>query len=153
MAKVSITCFFLLCGLFLIPEKNSGQCASNEFLDNCATSLGTYTFIKAFHIKIKPRKKYTIEYSYIFSKGSSYIIVICDRNIEGKRMITNLYDRSHKLVVSNYDKENSEYHSYFVYPCTATGVYYIESYFEGTKGGCGVNIIGFSKSGHNIIEQ
>ena len=121
-----------------------GQCDSDEFLDKCASGLETYTFIKAFNVNMKKTEK--VEYSYVFSKGSSYMIIVGDQKVPGQRMIVNLYDRNHKLIVSSFNKKSNTFYPNLVYPCSATGVYYMEATFEGAKGGCGVCILGFKKS-------
>ena len=136
----------LVLGMLFASVIAFGQCESDEFMDHCASSLGSNTFIKAFQVKIKPKKEVKIEYSYVFSKGSSYTIIVCDQNQKGNRMIVNLYDRSHKLIASSYDRRSKKHYPDLVYPCSATGVYYIESTFEGSNPGCGVIILGFEKN-------
>jgi len=132
-------------GLLAFSFLSYGQCEDDEFLDECASSLGTYTFIKAFNVDIKPKKQETVEYSYVFSKGSNYMIIVCDANEVGNKMIVNLYDRNHALIASSYDKKTKKHYPDMVYPCSATGVYYVEASLEGTDPGCGVIILGFSK--------
>lgn len=134
----------LLLTVIMSSASSFGQCDSDEFLDNCAANLETYTFIKAFNVSMKKSDK--VEYSYVFSKGSSYMIIVCDQNVPGKKMIVNLYDRNHKLIVSSYNRKTKSYYPSLVYPCSATGVYYMEATFEDSKGGCGVCILGFKKS-------
>ncbi|MFW5644371.1 MAG: hypothetical protein ACOCZL_00525 [Bacteroidota bacterium] len=136
--------FILIILAFLIPGNLFAQCDSDTFLDNCASGLETFTFIKAFNTQMK--KTDVKEFSYVFSKGSTYMIIGCDQQIEGERLIVNLYDRNRKLIVSNYNKKTGKYYPDIIYPCSATGVYYIEVTFEGAKGGCGVTILGFKKN-------
>ncbi|HKK63334.1 MAG TPA: hypothetical protein VJ951_12290 [Bacteroidales bacterium] len=128
----------------IIPHALNAQCDSDTFLDNCAAKLDTYTFIKAFNTSM--RKTQTVEYSYVFSKGSTYLIIPCDEGIEGRRMIVNLYDRNHKLIASTYNKRKKTFYPDLAYPCSATGVYYMEVTFDGSKGGCGVCLLGFKKN-------
>lgn len=137
----------LLIALLSFSAIGFGQCTSDDFLDKCAASLGTFTFIKSFNVEIDKSKggEKKVEYSYVFSKGSNYMLIVCDQNIKGKRMIVNLYDRNHKLIVSSYNKQTKKFYPSISYPCAATGVYYMESVFESDEGGCGVNILGFSK--------
>lgn len=141
MKTLKILLFILA---FLVPRNGYGQCDSDNFLDNCASGLETFTFIKAFNTSMK--KTEPVEYSYVFSKGSTYMILGCDQNEAGKRMIVNLYDRNHKLIASTHNKKTNTFYPDLVYPCSATGVYYMEVTFEGAKGGCGVCILGFKKS-------
>lgn len=121
-----------------------GQCQTDDFLDNCASRLENYTFIKAFNSDMK--KSGSEEFSYIFSKGSSYMIIVCDQNVAGERMIVSLYDRNRKLIASSYNSKTKTYYPDLLYPCSATGVYYLVANFEGSKGGCGVTILGFMKN-------
>lgn len=144
MKKLNLT---LLIAFLLLSRIGFGQCTGDDFLDKCAASLGTFTFIKSFNVDINKSKgaEGKVEYSYVFSKGSNYMLIVCDQNISGKRMILNLYDRNHKLIVSSYNKQTKKFYPSISYPCSATGVYYMESVFENDAGGCGVNILGFSK--------
>lgn len=127
----------------IIPQLLHAQCDSDAFLDNCASKLDSYTFIKAFNTSMK--KTDVTEYSYVFSKGSTYIIIGCDQEIDGSRMIVNLYDRNHKIIASTYNNKTKTFYPDLVYPCSATGVYYMEVTFEGSQGGCGVCLLGFKK--------
>jgi len=122
----------------------SGQCQSDEFLDNCASKLESYTFIKAFNVELN--KGASDEFSYVFSKGSSYLIIVCDQNVSGSKMIVNLYDRNHKLIASSYNSKTKTHYPDILYPCTATGVYYLDASIEGGNEGCGVTILGFMKT-------
>jgi len=132
-------------GMLLLSVASFAQCESDEFLDECASALGSHTFIKSFNTKINPKKKATVEYSYVFSKGSEYSVILCDQKIKNSRLIVNLYDRNHKLIGSSYSKKTRKHYPDLTYPCTATGVYYIEASFEGSASGCGVIILGFTK--------
>jgi hypothetical protein len=126
----------------LTSFKTGSDCGSDAFIDKCAPSLGEYTFIKTFNIDVnKSGDKF--EFSYVFSKGSNYRIVICDQNNDGNRMIVNFYDRNKKLIASNYLKSAKKFFPVLNYTCSATGVYYVETSFEGGKSGCGANILGF----------
>ncbi len=122
-----------------------GQCDTDIFLDKCASNLGTFNYIKSFSVNASSRKKAIPEYSYVFSKGSTYMLIVCDQNVNGGRMVVTLYDREHKLIASTYDEKNNKYYSDLTYPCEATGVYYIRATFEGSRSGCGMCILGFNK--------
>lgn len=131
--------------VIFIPGVIFGQCDTDLFLDKCASNLDTYNFIKSFSVNVSPRKKVNPEYSYVFSKGSTYKIIVCDQEAAGGRMIVNLYNRDHNLIASTYDEKADKYYSDLLYPCEATGVYYISATFKGSKGGCGLCILGFNK--------
>jgi hypothetical protein len=144
MKKAKEIKILLLLSIFLLPNTAFGQCDTDMFLDQCASSLGTYNYIKSFNVNVS-RKKVTPEYSYVFSKGSTYMLIVCDQNVIGGKMVVNLYDRNHKFIASTYDEKNNKHYSDLLYPCEATGVYYIQTTFEGSKGGCGMCILGFNK--------
>ena len=144
MKKAKEIKILLLLSIFLFPSATYGQCDTDLFLDQCASGLGTYNYIKSFSVNVS-RKKVTPEYSYVFSKGSTYMLIVCDQNVVGGKMVVNLLDRNHKFIASTYDEKNNKYYSDLLYPCEATGVYYIQTTFEGSKGGCGMCILGFNK--------
>lgn len=133
--------------LFVNTTAVYGQCSSDEFMDKCASTLGGFTFIKSFEVlSSKNVKESPNDFSYVLSKGSTYMIIICDQNVAGNKMVVELYDRNKKLIASNFNKQTKKFYPSLSYPCGATGVYYIESYFEnGKQATCGVNILGFNK--------
>lgn len=133
----------LIVASFMLSLTPGNDCSSDAYLDKCAPALGDYTFIKSFNIDISKSGDKKTEFSYVFSKGSNYRIVICDQNPDGNKMIVNFYDRNKKLIASNYMKSSKKFFPTLNYFCSATGVYYVESSFEGGKDGCGVNILGF----------
>jgi len=94
--KIKKIIFFL--GIMFLQAYIYAQCDSDAFLDNCASRLETYTFIKAFNTTLKKSEK--TEYSYVFSKGSNYMVIVGDLKIAGEKMIVTLYDRNHKLIAS-----------------------------------------------------
>lgn len=132
-------------GTSLIPGVTFGQCGTDDFLDKCASQLGTYNYIKSFTVDVRAGRKNNNENSYVFSNGSKYMLIACDENVVGGKMIMNLYDRNHNLISSTYDQVNNKYYSNLVYQCLATGVYYIKITFDKAKKGCGLCIIGFNK--------
>lgn len=134
--------FFIAIATLTTSLTSGPDCGSDAFLDKYAPALGEFTFIKAFNVEINKADEKN-EFSYVFSKGSNYRIVICDQNPEGNKMVVNFYDRNKKLIASNYLKSSKKFFPTLNYTCSATGVYYVESYFENGKSGCGVNILGF----------
>jgi hypothetical protein len=136
LSSILVTFALMLC--------SGNPCGSDAFLNSCAPELGDYTYINKFDIEVnEPGKK--PEFSYVFSKGTTYRIVICDQGQSDNRMEVKLYDRDKKLIATNYLSSKKEYFPVLNYKCAATGVYYIESKFKPTKTGCGVVILGFSK--------
>jgi hypothetical protein len=137
--------FIIVSGMLLFPLVTFGQCSTDDYLDKCASELGTYNYIKSFSVDVKSSKKNKSEYSYVFSKGSSYLLIGCDENVIGGKMIISLFDRNHILISCTYDETNNKYFSKLQYSCSSTGVYYIKVTFNQAKKGCGLCIIGFNK--------
>lgn len=121
------------------------QCNSDSFYDECATQLNKAIFMKAFNVSSEKFKKgeSSVEYGYIYSKGTTYIITACDT--ENNKMIVELYDRTKKLIVSNYDRTNRVFDSKMTYACIETGVYYLRFKFKKEAEGCGLSLLGFIK--------
>ena len=135
----------LILGVF-IPEKMSGQCDSDTFLDKCASNLGSYNYIKSFVAYGNSKKKNNTEFSYVFSKGSTYKMIVCNEDASKGLMIINLYDRDHNLISSSYDSKTGRFYNELLYPCSATGLYYIKTSFTGSRSGSGMCILGFDKT-------
>jgi len=131
--------------LFLAFSFNiTSGCDPEALLKNCASDLDDFVFIKSFPVEIKKSAEKT-EYSYVLSRAITYRIVVCTQNENDKKMVVNLFDRNKKLIASNYLKSSKKFFTTINYECSATGVYYVEAFFEGDKKGCGLNILGFKK--------
>ena len=63
-----------------------------------------------------------------------------------KKLVVNLYDRNRQLISSSYYKPKNMHVPKVGYKCSATGVYYIEAFFEDNAENCGIIILGFKKS-------
>ncbi|WP_317898032.1 hypothetical protein [Aurantibacillus circumpalustris] len=136
---------FVITGAFVISSfSSSNACDPEELLKKHAASLDDYVFIKSFPIETS-KSDDKAEYSYVLSRGINYRIVVCDEGVAGKKMVVNLLDRNKKLIASNYLKSTKKFYGSLNYVCSATGVYYVEAFFEGDKKGCGLNILGFKK--------
>jgi len=133
--------FFVL--ITVKPLNTSAQCISEVFIDKCSAALEGFNYIKSYELENKKEDKK--EYSYVFSKGSTYRIIICDENIDGSRLIITLYDRNRKKIVSNYDVISKKHFSSITYSCSATGIYFVEYKYESRKSKCAINILGYTK--------
>ena len=103
---ISIIVFPLV--FFGLTSYVSSDCEDEEFLDNCASEITGYKFLKANRISIKGSKSgQTVELSNVFSKGSTYILTACTGGAE--KMIVTLYDRNRKLIMSNYDTKSKKF--------------------------------------------
>lgn len=135
----------LVLSTFLFPKSLFGQCESDILLDKCASDLGTYNYIRSYKVNAYSRRKADSEFSYVFSKGSTYIMLPCTENSDYGKMVISIYDRDHKLLASTYDENTRKYYSDLQYPCSVTGLYYIKATFKDTKRGYGTCILGFNR--------
>lgn len=126
--------------LSLFSIKFYSQCSTG----NCPSKLGEFTYIKTVYVDQTKIENKPNQLTYLFSKGSTYMILCCDQEIKGSRLIVNLYDKEKNLIASN--KQKRKVYPSIQYSCSATGMYYIESYYEDSKDPCGVNVIGFIKT-------
>lgn len=136
--------FFSLIFFFLIVFVGKGQCDIDALMSKYAPVLDEFVFIKSFNVEVKKDGDKST-YSYVFSRGNEYRIVLSGESASGKKMIINLLDRDKKLIASNFLKTGKKFYPTVNYICSATGVYYVEAYFEGDKQGCGINILGVKK--------
>lgn len=145
---------FLFAGISLFSNHTTQAqniCEQDAFLDECASRLEDFNFLKAYRLNVSNLKKgkdsKKASYSYVFSKNSTYIITVCSGSEEqnGTQMVANLYDRNKKLIASSYDRRKRKHYPAIAFKCTATGVYYLEYTFIGEGDGCGVSILGFKR--------
>ncbi len=136
--KLLLLTIMLTIGVYV----TKAQQITETIITYCAWALEDFNFIKSYEFEnIKKDEKG--EYSYVFSKGNTYRIVICDNEVRGSRMVITLTDKNHQIIATN--KNGNKYYPVITYPCSATGVYYIEYLFEGAKAKYAVNILGFTK--------
>jgi hypothetical protein len=146
MKKSHLTVFLAVAAFMLFAGSAVAQCDSDEFLDRCAPSLGTYNYIKSFSLTAGSKKKSSGEFSYVFSKGSTYLLVLCEDELKEGKLVVSLYDRNHNLIASTFNETTGKYYPNLVYPCLSTGVYYIKASFKDARKGCGMCILGFNKA-------
>ena len=99
MKKIILT--LIVCVAFIAPSAAFAQCDNDDFMDECAVLLEDYMYVKSFDINTKSAKSKNAaitQYSYVFSKGTNYVITVCDQNKPGNKMVVSLYDRNKKLV-------------------------------------------------------
>jgi hypothetical protein len=142
LLKISLLTLIII---FFTGFKSFRGADPDALLTKCAPGLEDFVFITTFKINSEKEGEKT-NYSYVLSRGTTYKIVVCEQNESGNRMIVNFYDRSKKLIASNYLKPSKKFFPSISYNCQVTGVYYVEAYFEGEKKGNGLNILGFKKS-------
>ena len=120
------------------------QCDAASKAAGCIPNPNSgYTLIKSFEVDGKGGSKTKIEYSYVFTKGTKYLLNVCGDGETPDGVVVTVYDKYRNKVASNYVDGNVV--KAIAYPCSATGIYYITYTFEESKGYCGGSTIGFKR--------
>lgn len=143
MKKIIIT----LCTVILfvtIQSDGYTQCDPDQKVEACISSLKEgFTFLKSYRVDGDGGSKSKVEYSYVFSKDATYYINICNDGGETDGIVVTLYDSGRKPVSTSF--ANGKYFNQIIFPCNATGIYYITYTFQDSKNHCGGSVLGFKR--------
>jgi hypothetical protein len=118
------------------------QCNAESFSTACIPKLATgFNFLKSY--KIEKGGKEFVEYSYVFTKGTQYMINICAGGTNTDGIVVSLFDSNRNKVASS--KYNGQFLTAMTYPCNTTGIYYIQYTFDGSTSYCGGSALGFKR--------
>ncbi len=122
----------------------SAQCNSGQFAESCISQLSDgFNFVKSYEVNGEGGAKDKIEYSYVFAKGTQYFMNICSDSESTDGIVLSLYDSNRKKVGTSF--ANGNLNKGIIYPCNATGIYYITFTFENSKNYCGGAVLGFKR--------
>lgn len=132
---------FVFSFLLLTGMRAQAQCNAETLSSQCIPKLAKgFNFLKSYKVE-KSGKEY-VEYSYVFTKGTQYMINICAPEQSSEGIMVTLYDAKRNKVATN--KVNDVYLSAIAYPCNATGIYYIQYTFDEASA-CGGSALGFKR--------
>ena len=118
------------------------QCNAENLSTQCIPKLASgFNFLKSY--KIEKGGKEFVEYSYVFTKGTQYMINICSGGADTDGIVVSLFDSNRNKVASS--KVNGQFISAIAYPCNTTGIYYIQYTFDGSTTHCGGSALGFKR--------
>jgi len=139
------TIFKVFTSAFLILACISvyAQCNPDALASKCNANLGPFTFLKSYKIDPTKAVNNTIEYSYVFSKDTQYLLMVCEAG-ESKDVVVTLYDQTRKELATNLDKKTNKVLPGIGYKCGATGVYYMSFQIKNPSA-CGLSVLGFQK--------
>jgi hypothetical protein len=122
----------------------NGQCNPDNFANACIPKLASgFNFLKSYMVDGKGGSKEKVEYSYVFTKGTQYMINLCANGAATDGLVVTLFDSGRNKVASS--KINGQFISAIAYPCNATGIYYIQYTFDGSAAKCGGSALGFKR--------
>ncbi len=138
----------MLCLVALFSYQHSNaQCDADKHKNKCVSQLASgFTFIKSYLLNdAKENDNGEIEYSFVFSSGTLYMLTFANSMGMSDNIEIKLYSPSKKLVASNYDKKNNKFRANIGYKCAATGVYYMTFKFKDAPTHCGLSVLGFKR--------
>lgn len=134
----------LFIAALLFTNQSNAQCDAESQAQSCVTKLKDgFTFLKTFKINGQGGAKNKVEYSYVFSKDTQYFLNICAPGENTDGIVVTMYDSKRQVVSTNYN--NGKYYPGIVYPCNATGIYYITFTFKESTSYCGGSVLGFKR--------
>jgi hypothetical protein len=135
---------FVLLVCFISGAEVIGQCDSEALSNQCIPKLAAgFNFLKSYKIDGANGGKDKVEYSYVFTKGTQYMINICSKGQNTDGIIVSLFDSNRNKVATS--KVNGQFITAIAYPCNATGIYYIQYTFDGSSTYCGGSALGFKR--------
>ncbi len=128
----------------MFANTTQAQCNPEPFTSGCIPKLASgFNFLKSYKIDGQGGAKTKVEYSYVFTKGTQYMINVCATGETTDGIVISLYDSNRNKLVSS--KINDQYISAIAYPCNTTGIYYIQYTFDESNQFCGGSALGFKR--------
>ncbi len=142
--KKLIYLFITTIFLTVFSLESSAQCNADGFSNDCIPKLsGGFNFLKSYKIDGVGGNKKKVEYSYVFTKGTQYMINLCGEGANADGIVVSIYDsKRQKVGTSVYKGQRA---TAMAYPCNSTGIYYITYTFDGSNKYCGGSALGFKR--------
>ncbi len=143
--RQAINIFGILIVAFVISsDLTFAQCNADTYANACIPKLQDgFTFLKTFKVDGQGGAKTKVEYSYVFSKDTQYFLNICNDGESTDGIKVTMYDSKRQMVSTNFN--NGKFYPGLVYPCNATGIYYITFTFENSRQHGGGSVLGFKR--------
>ncbi len=120
------------------------QCDPDLHSNACIPKLTTgFNFLKSYKIDGEGGGKEKVEYSYVFTKGTQYMINLCSGGEVPDGIVINLFDAQRNKVATS--KIEGQFISAIAFPCNTTGIYYIQYTFDASTQYCGGSALGFKR--------
>lgn len=144
MDMKTIICLVVAGFLTGTTQTANAQCSPDEWVSLCIPKLtGDFNFLKSYQIDGQGGERPKIEYSYVFTKGTQYMINICADGADTDGVVVTLYNSDRKQLATSLI--NGQYISAIAYPCNSTGIYYLTYTFEDSNKYCGGSVLGFKR--------
>jgi hypothetical protein len=144
MKRTSVKIFLVALFIHLISDTLYGQCSSEELGKACIPKLTAgFNFLKNYKIESSGQGKDIVEYSYVFTKGTQYMINVCSSVSSQEDVIIILLDSQRNQVASSQLKD--QVLTGLTYACNSTGIYYIQYSFKNGTAVCSGSALGFRR--------
>jgi hypothetical protein len=125
-------------------------CDTKKYKEDCTSKIPQgYTFLKSYSVDGKNGDQKQVSYSYIFSKNTSYLIILANSHAQNKGFLVELYDSNRRKLASSYLTASSgraaKYYPALAYQCQATGIYHLVFKFEDTQDYCAGSVLAFKR--------
>lgn len=134
--------------LWLAAAPAQAQCDADKFMNHCNARLSNgYTFLKSYNVDKTKAQNNKVEYSYVFSKDTNYMLTLCTKDgMVPNNFSVALFDRDRNMVYSSFDKRTNTFYPAIGYRCSATGIYYLQFVFNNQAAAeCGASVLGFKR--------
>lgn len=126
------------------PLVETVACDAKQYRDKCVKNIPEgWTFLKSYTLDGRNGARKQVEYSYIFSKNTTYLVVLANNDSRTKGLKVTLYDSNRKQLASSFVKER--YYPAVAYKCNATGIYFMRFTFENPKDYCAASVLAFKR--------
>ena len=133
----------VLIGSMTFYSDATAQCDAAKHKAACVGQLADgFTFIKSYLLDGAKAKKGEIEYSFVFSKGTTYMLTFANNLGKPDNVEITLSDPTRKELAKNM--HGGKYYP-IGYACKTTGVHYMKFKFNGTDDHCGLSVLGFKR--------
>lgn len=142
MKKILFSFYCLSLLAFTSIDSSDQNCDSENLANACIPKLASgFNFLKSY--KVDGLAKEKVEYSYVFTKGTQYMINVCGSGTNTDGIVVSIFDKERNKVATS--KINGQFISAISYPCNATGIYYIQYTFDEPSTHCGGSALGFKR--------
>jgi len=143
MKRNKYLCLIALMAMFSI--NGFAQCG-DELVDDCASDIGSATYLKDFKIQLQKAEKNqpvpVHRVSVVLNAGTTYKFSVCNAPEYEGAAIIQLYD-SNRLLGSSLNLQTGKLMKEFMMQCSKTGVYYMFVSFQDGKEGCAAAILSY----------
>lgn len=125
---------------------NNAPCQAKSIVRKGISSLPRgFTFLKGYPINGLNGKRTKIEYSYILSRNSKYLISLARQNNKSDGLKISLLNSRKKVIATSFVE--GKYYDAIQYTCQRTGIYYIRFTYNKskTKDFCSGGVLSFRR--------